>query len=175
MFGLSGTNSVMVDIDTPSPNGTYSGQFVLNGWAVGGNGPITSVQLSLDGSVLGLANYGDSRPDVQASFPGNPNGSGVGWHSNLSTLGLTNGTHNLTATATDSTGATNSTTQTFVVNNSSSQVSSSQVFSPITTNSSSIPTVVTAASSTSIFSNPLVLIAGAGILLLTLLGGNTHD
>ena len=190
MFGLSGSNPVMVDIDTPSPNGQYGGQFALNGWAVGGNGPIASVLLSLDGTQLGLADYGDSRPDVQASFPGNPGGSAVGWHSSLSTINLANGTHSLTATATDSTGATNSTTQNFTILNNApvnttdtviptvfSPVSSGSTSQPIsiTTNSSSIPTTITTAASTSIFSNPLILIAGAGILLLTLFGGTTHD
>ena len=183
MFGLSGSNPVMVDIDTPSPNGQYGGQFALNGWAVGGNGPIASVLLSLDGTQLGLASYGDSRPDVQASFPGNPGGSAVGWHSSLSTINLANGTHSLTATATDSTGATNSTTQNFTVSNSANATNVvPTVFSPVSSGSTSQPISITTNSSSilptagsSLFSNPLVLIAGAGILLLTLFGGNTHD
>lgn len=197
MFGLSGTNPVMVDIDTPSPGGILSGSLALNGWAVGGNAPISSVTLSLDGTVIGQASYGSSRPDVQSAFPGNPGGSSVGWTSSLNTNNLSNGNHSLMAVAVDGTGAQNSTTQNFIVANSGA---SSAVLTPIPTLIVSTPTTPTlfssgspspapttptavittsngitpvAVSSPSI--SPLLLIGGGALLLLLLLGGSKND
>ena len=171
MFGLNGANPVMVDIDTPSPSAIVAGQFAINGWAIGGNGPIQSVTLSLDGAVLGQASYGSSRGDVLAAYPGNPDGSNCGWTSLLSTLNLSNGSHSLTATAVDSTGATNTTTQQFTVANNGA---SSTVLTPSSTPINTplqVGTAISAPPTSSTSLLPILLIAGGGLLLLSVFGG----
>jgi hypothetical protein len=63
---------------------------------------ISSVQVKVDGSVVGTATYGISRPDVCAAFPGRPGCPNVGYSFSLDTSALTPGSHTITVTATDS-------------------------------------------------------------------------
>ena len=64
---------------------------------------ISSVQIKVDGTVVGTATYGLSRSDVcvVGGYPGCPN---VGYSFSLNTSTLTVGTHTITVTATDSDG-----------------------------------------------------------------------
>jgi hypothetical protein len=60
---------------------------------------INSVTISVDGVPVGLANYGLSRPDVCAAFPGRAGCPNVGWSFLLDTTMLANGSHMLAITA----------------------------------------------------------------------------
>src|SRR5262249_53394248 len=61
----------LVFIDTPSPGAALFGTATVSGWAID-NGvsvgtAISSVQIKVDGVVVGNATYGSSRPDVCAA------------------------------------------------------------------------------------------------------------
>jgi large repetitive protein len=78
----------------------------VSGWAVDNTAAvgtaISSVQVKVDGSVVGTATYGLSRPDVCAVYPGRPGCPNVGYSFSLDTSTWTAGTHTITVTATDS-------------------------------------------------------------------------
>ena len=63
---------------------------------------ISSVQVQVDGTVVGTATYGSSRPDVCAVYPGRPGCPNMGYSYSLSTSTLSVGTHTITVTAIDS-------------------------------------------------------------------------
>jgi hypothetical protein len=60
------------------------------------------VQVKVDGTIVGTATYGISRPDVCAVYPGRPGCPNVGYSFSLNTSSLSSGTHTITVTATDS-------------------------------------------------------------------------
>jgi hypothetical protein len=101
-----------VYIDTPAPGGTVSGIVAITGWAVDNAAAvgiaIRSVQVKVDGTVVGTATYGLSRPDVCATYPGRPGCPNVGYSFSLNTSTLSVGTHTITVTATDSDGTPDS-------------------------------------------------------------------
>jgi 3-hydroxymyristoyl/3-hydroxydecanoyl-(acyl carrier protein) dehydratase len=104
VFGLLMPPTVY--IDAPMPGETISGIVTISGWAVDnasavGTG-ISSVQVKVDGTVMGTATYGLSRPDVCATYPGRPGCPNVGYSFSLNTSTLSVGTHTLTVTGTDS-------------------------------------------------------------------------
>jgi len=95
-----------VYIDTPASGATVSGIVTVAGWAIDNSSAvgtaISSVQVKLDGSVVGIATYGLSRPDVCAVYPGRPGCPNVGYSFSLNTSTLSAGTHTITVMATDS-------------------------------------------------------------------------
>jgi hypothetical protein len=95
-----------VYIDTPPQGSTVSGTVTVSGWAIdnssGVGTAISNVQVKVDGTVVGTATYGNSRPDVCAVYPGRPGCPNVGYSFSLNTSSLGSGTHTITATATDS-------------------------------------------------------------------------
>jgi photosystem II stability/assembly factor-like uncharacterized protein len=97
-----------VYIDIPANNGTVSGTVTVAGWAIDSitavGTAISSVQVKVDGTVVGTATYGVSRPDVCAAYAGRPGCPNVGYTFQLNTAGLSSGPHTLTVTATDSDG-----------------------------------------------------------------------
>jgi hypothetical protein len=82
------------------------------GWAIDNTSAvgtaISSVQIKVDGSVVGTATYGLSRPDVCVVFPGRPGCLNVGYSFSLNTSALSAGSHTITVTATDSDGTPDS-------------------------------------------------------------------
>jgi hypothetical protein len=95
-----------VFIDTPTQGSTISDTVSITGWAVDNAAAvgttISSVQVKVDGTVVGNATYGLSRPDVCAVYPGRPGCPNVGYSFSLNTSTLSVGTHTITVMATDS-------------------------------------------------------------------------
>jgi len=95
-----------VFIDSPAPGATVSGVVTVEGWAIDNASTvgtaISSVQVLVDGTAVGTANYGVNRPDVCAAFPGRPGCPDVGFTYSLNTAALTAGLHSITVTAKDS-------------------------------------------------------------------------
>ena len=94
-----------VYIDTPTPGAVVSGAVTVSGWALDNTGTATTintVQVKIDGEVVGTAIYGISRPDVCTVYLGRPPGCpNVGFTYTLNTATLSPGSHLLTVSATD--------------------------------------------------------------------------
>ena len=125
----AGSSSVAVNVQTPKPTvwidtptlgATVSGIVTVIGWAVDNattlGTAISSVQVKVDGTVVGTATYGLSRPDVCAAYPGRPGCPNVGYSYSLNTSTLSVGTHTITVTATDSDGAPDAGSSSVTVN-----------------------------------------------------------
>src|SRR5207253_2949945 len=99
-------------IDGPTQGSTVSGTLTVFGWAIDNASKvgtaISSVQVKVDGAVVGNATYGSSRPDVCAAYPGRPGCPNVGYSFSLNTSSLNPGSHTITVTATDSDGTPDS-------------------------------------------------------------------
>jgi hypothetical protein len=82
----------------------------VTGWAIDNSGgigtAISSVQVKVDGAVVGTATYGIPRADVCNAYPGRPGCPNVGYTYQLNTAPLSSGSHTLTVSATDSDGIT---------------------------------------------------------------------
>ncbi|HMJ62661.1 MAG TPA: Ig-like domain-containing protein, partial [Bryobacteraceae bacterium] len=114
----SAGNPIQVTIDAPAPNSTVVGAVHTYGWAFDGTIGVASVQIVVDGSPYGAANYGDSRTDVCAVFPGS--GCNVGWDFSLDTTGLANGTHTFAVRAMGADGVKRTVSNSFQVLNNPS-------------------------------------------------------
>jgi hypothetical protein len=73
----------------------------VSGFAFG-RSPVASVQVFVDGSLVGTANYGTPRPDITAVFPGESEDSGFEF--SFDTTTYKNGPHLIVVKATDSSG-----------------------------------------------------------------------
>jgi hypothetical protein len=104
----AGTAAVIptVHIDLPASGATVSGTVTVAGWAIDNASTkgtaIGSVQVLVDGTTVGTATYGASRPDVCAAYPGRPGCPNVGFSYSLNTATLASGSHTIMASATDS-------------------------------------------------------------------------
>ncbi len=111
-------NQLRLSIETPGLGaGTVSGSVVVSGWALDSGGPVSDVQVSVDGNVIGTASGGKERSDIcilYGTVPGCPN---VGWSLTLNTGELTNGTHTLLITASSSSNEEASMRRSFLVAN----------------------------------------------------------
>ncbi|MBV9155840.1 MAG: hypothetical protein JO097_06240, partial [Acidobacteriaceae bacterium] len=113
-----GDNATSLAIDRPGPrDGALQGTISLAGWAINTNAVIGSVTLLVDGSSVGVANYGASRPDVCAVFPQAQGCPNVGWSALLNSTNLANGKHILQITARAVNGQEASTATSFTVAN----------------------------------------------------------
>jgi hypothetical protein len=97
-----------VVIDLPAAGSTISGMVTVAGWAIDNvtavGTAISSVQVKVDGVVVGTALYGVARPDVCAVYAGRPGCPNVGYSYALNAASLTPGTHTITVSATDTDG-----------------------------------------------------------------------
>jgi hypothetical protein len=95
-----------VHIDMPASGATVSGTVTVAGWTIDNTSTvgtaISGVQVLVDGTAMGTATYGVSRPDVCAAYPGRAGCPNVGFSYSLNTAALTTGSHTITVTATDS-------------------------------------------------------------------------
>lgn len=88
-------------IDTPDQGGTADGvSFVNFGWALT---PLpstivtgtTAIDVVIDSVIIGNAEYGDYRSDIEAVFPGYNNSDGAGGHFYIDTTSYDNGVHTI--------------------------------------------------------------------------------
>ena len=92
-------------IDAPTPGVTVSDFQPVDGWAVDDHG-VAKIEILLDGETIGLAQYGNSRQDVDGDYPGLPNAPHFGFQFDVNTALFPNGLHVLEAVATDTSGNT---------------------------------------------------------------------
>ena len=94
-----------VAIESPGPGATVSGVFPVTGWAIDNvvniGTPISTVQVFVDGTRVGNAAYGASRPDVCIVYPGRPNCPSVGYAFYIDSSTLTPGAHTIMVSAVD--------------------------------------------------------------------------
>lgn len=89
-------------VDEPPPGSTLSGaSATLGGWAFG-TSPVDKVEVFVDGTDVGAATYGISRPDIPNAFPGQS--ADTGFQYALDTTRFPNGAHAITVKATDKAG-----------------------------------------------------------------------
>jgi hypothetical protein len=88
-------------INVPLQSATVSGVIQVTGWAVDLESLIGSVQIEVDGKVVGTTTYGSNRQDICNSYPGWPGCPNIGFSYSLNTNVLSNGPHVITAVATD--------------------------------------------------------------------------
>jgi hypothetical protein len=96
-------------IDTPASGETVSGVIAVQGWAMTpGSAMIpvdgSSIDVVVDGVVVGHPSYNHARPDVQALFPGYTNSSAPGGVFMLDTRTMTNGLHTIAWVVRDNAG-----------------------------------------------------------------------
>jgi hypothetical protein len=84
--------------DSPSNGDVLTGTASVEGWAWALPG-MSSVQVFVDGNLVGTANYNLSRPDIPVAFPRAP--SDVGYQYSLDTTAFANGSHAIVVKATD--------------------------------------------------------------------------
>jgi hypothetical protein len=114
---IVGNSPPTLHIDGPASGAVVSGTVSVTGWAIDSVSAISSIQVKVDGAVVGNANYGLSRPDVCTVYPGRQGCPNVGFSYSLNTSTLATGTHTITLIASDSesTPASASATVTIVV------------------------------------------------------------
>ncbi len=94
------------NIDVPLRGLQYHGVIQATGWAIDFEG-VSQVIVLVDGTIVGFANYGIPRPDVQDLYfyAGYPNLAAPGWAFTLDTTKLADGEHFLEAVVVDNVGA----------------------------------------------------------------------
>jgi hypothetical protein len=111
VFGLLAGNTAAppsIHIDSPAPGSTVSGVATVAGWAIDNTSlvgtAISSVQVLVDGVLVGSATYGGNRPDVCSAYPGRVGCPTVGFNYSLNLSTLSAGQHTIAVSATDSDG-----------------------------------------------------------------------
>jgi Bacterial Ig domain len=96
-------NSVpYINIDSPRSGDQLSGLFNVSGWAFDDTA-VATVAVTVDGTIVGTADYGQPRPDVAQAYPGlSP--VDVGFSYALDTTKISNGPHRVSARAADTSG-----------------------------------------------------------------------
>jgi beta-N-acetylglucosaminidase/uncharacterized protein YggL (DUF469 family) len=92
------------NVDSPTADSLINGLTNISGWFLDGSG-IAKIDVLVDGKVIGPAQYGISRPDVQKVIPQYQNANS-GFEYMLNTKNLTNGIHSIIVRATGNNGTT---------------------------------------------------------------------
>jgi hypothetical protein len=94
-----------IDAQTRTTTVAQADNLLVSGWAFDpqDGAPVSQVQVLIDGTPVGNATLGISRPDLAASF-NNPAYLKSGWSFSNSAAGLSPGTHTVSAVASDSLG-----------------------------------------------------------------------
>lgn len=90
-------------VDGPSSGEELSGTAEVGGWAIDDRG-VDRVEVYVDGELVGEADLGYPRPDLQSDYPGLPGGPEHGYRYPLDTSELGPGDHVLQAVAVDDAG-----------------------------------------------------------------------
>jgi beta-N-acetylglucosaminidase len=93
-------------MDAPVNGSTIKGDTVVHGWLLDENG-VTKVEVLVDGKIVGQAEYGRTRLDVQRAYPEYQNANS-GFKYTLNTRTLSNGTHSVTVRGTTAYGTVKS-------------------------------------------------------------------
>jgi hypothetical protein len=98
----AGNLELAVDNVTATSTVSQADLLYVAGWAASyvNNGPVTSVQIVIDGTAVGTATLGVSRPDV-ATYFNKPAWANTGWVFAISASTLTTGPHTVSAVASD--------------------------------------------------------------------------
>jgi beta-N-acetylglucosaminidase len=78
-------------IDTPSAGTVINGDTLVQGWFLSGSG-VSKIEVLVDGNVIGQAQYGITRTDVQSAYPDYQNANS-GYQYTLDTKQFTDGQH----------------------------------------------------------------------------------
>jgi len=125
----SSGNPGIVVIDRPTTQtAVLAGPVSLYGWALGGKGTVTRVDMAIDGARIGQAHYGDSRQDVCAVYPGSIGCPNVGWDYLLDTTTFPDGVHALQVTEFDAAGYRHTATTSFTIANGGNPVNPTKLF-----------------------------------------------
>ena len=92
-------------LDSPVSGTNLTGIQNVSGWFLDGSG-VQSIEVLVDGNVVGQAVYGDSRPDVLKAYPQFKNGN-AGYHYALDTAQFADGQHTVTIRGTGKNGHVN--------------------------------------------------------------------
>jgi len=90
-------------IDSPRFFDYVKGTVTFNGWALDENASgVRSVEIYIDGTLQGVAQYGLSRIDVQMAFPNIANSVNSGWSFTFDTTRISDARHRLSVRVLDS-------------------------------------------------------------------------
>ena len=90
------------NINNPNSLETVSGTYTVKGWFLDGE-IVSKIEILIDGTSIGEADYGDSRPDIGSIFK-DYNNDNCGFHYSLDTTKLTSGNHSITIRETSKAG-----------------------------------------------------------------------
>ena len=98
-FDLALARFLSALVDSAVPTLPRGGTLYVRGWAVdtATGAPVQNVTVFVDGSPVGTAALGSARPDVAQAY-GRSDYRNSGWSFQMSSGGLTVGTHTVTAT-----------------------------------------------------------------------------
>lgn len=110
-------------IDFPTAGLDFvSGDVTFRGWAIEDQSVLAAVEIIIDGTIVGQAQYGFPRLDVGDQFPQLSTADNSGWVFTMDTRKLTNARHRLTVRTIDSRGRSSEIGSTdFFVTNGNSQ------------------------------------------------------
>ena len=91
-------------IEFPTASDYVGGDVLFRGWAIEDGSSVVNVEVLIDGTFVGLAQYGYPRPDVGDHYPYLDNADNSGWAFRMDTRVLSNARHRLTVRVVDSQG-----------------------------------------------------------------------
>lgn len=154
----TGTSSVTVSIgavpptvhiDNPLSGSLLTGTVTVSGWAIDNASSIGTkigrVQVLVDGTAVGNATYGVSRPDVCAFYAGRPGCPNVGFTYQLNLSTLSAGSHTVTVSATDTDSTPDTGTASMTITTSSTVTASPSVHIDMPANGTTVSGTVTVA------------------------------
>ncbi|WP_160722733.1 Ig-like domain-containing protein [Bacillus sp. USDA818B3_A] len=89
-------------LESPKNGTTVKGSTLISGWYLDGSG-VSQVEISIDGKIIGQAQYGLVRTDVAASYPAY-NNTNASYQYTLNTLQFSDGQHTITVKETGKNG-----------------------------------------------------------------------
>ncbi|MBU3091668.1 glucosaminidase domain-containing protein [Clostridium sp. CM028] len=105
-----------VYVETPSEAQSISGEsFNIKGWSLNATG-IREIKIYIDNVYTANATYELDRSDVNAAFPGYPNGDKSGYSYNLDTKSISPGTHNLSVVSIGKDGSEDKIDRSIIIN-----------------------------------------------------------